>query len=73
MPDRYFEVQHFTLACGWVNTWSDGRGRPVRFRSRASAIKELRDYLCDLQRDIDAGRIGPYDRSEFRIAEAVRL
>ena len=68
MQRSRFEIQHQTLAAGWVNTWSDENGEPIRFVTRHSAEHCLRKYLRELKSDTDAGIIGPYDETEFRIA-----
>lgn len=65
---HWFEVQHDTVADGWINTWSDEKGRLARFRSRATAQKELTTYLENLHEDVSAGRIAPYLDDEFRVA-----
>jgi hypothetical protein len=42
-----FEIQHRTLAHGWVNTWTDTSGQPVTFATQEQAEAELRDYVQD--------------------------
>jgi len=62
-----FEIQHYTFIDGWVNTWSDLEGRPIRFETSLMAEIELRLFLGDLQDSVDAGEIQPYDELEFRV------
>ena len=73
MTKRY-EVQHFTLCDGWVNTWSDydedGNETPSTYDSFDDALNELDSFLDDEQEAFEEGNIeSPYDRDEFRIAE----
>ena len=73
MTKRY-EVQHFTLCDGWVNTWSDydedGNETPSTYDSFEDALNELDSFLDDEQEAFEEGNIeSPYDRDEFRIAE----
>jgi hypothetical protein len=71
MSTRY-EVQHYTLCDGWVNTWSDDTESPITFASINEAVDELDEYLDDTQEAFDCGDLdSPYERSEFRIAEVV--
>ena len=69
MKSGYFEVQHLTLAEGWVNTWLDDQGSPVRFHTRGAAVAQLRSYLRALQDDVRRGSIRAYDKAEFRVSE----
>jgi len=73
MTKRY-EVQHYTLCDGWVNTWSDydedGNETPSTYDSFEDALNELDSFLDDEQEAFEEGNIeSPYDRDEFRIAE----
>ncbi len=79
MKNRY-EVQHFTLCDGWVNTWSstekspDGRfiEVPETFPTRKEAQEALDEFLADIQDEIDAGQRAAdegYDPDNFRIAQ----
>ena len=73
---KHFEVQHYTLCDGWVNTWSieseDGSTLPEHFDSFADALASLDDFLADEQDAFEQGYIeSPYDRDEFRIVEVV--
>ena len=76
MTKRY-EVQHFTLCDGWVNTWSDydedGNETPSTYDSFEDALNELDSFLDDEQEAFEEGNIeSPYDRDEFRIAEVAQ-
>jgi hypothetical protein len=72
-----YEVQHYTLADGWVNTWthmSDGEddGKPVTFATEAQAQKALEEFWEDeaahaAQASADGEEFFPYDPDEFRI------
>jgi len=73
MTKRY-EVQHYTLCDGWINTWSDydedGNETPSTYDSFEDALNELDSFLDDEQEAFEEGNIeSPYDRDEFRIAE----
>jgi len=76
MTKRY-EVQHFTLCDGWVNTWSDydedGNETPSTYDSFEDALNELDSFLDDEQEAFEEGNIeSPYDRDEFRIVEVTQ-
>lgn len=68
----HYEVQHYTLAQRWTNTWSydegDGVFRDETFATRAEAEAALDEYFADLDADIAAGFCAPYSRDEFRVA-----
>ena len=72
--NKKFEVQHYTLCDGWINTWSDydedGNETPSTYDSFEDALNELDSFLDDEQEAFEEGNIeSPYDRDEFRIAE----
>lgn len=65
-----YEIQHNTLADGWINTWlfDDGDGlKSETFASEAEARAALDEHLEDLAEEFRAGHIGRYDPSEFRV------
>lgn len=66
-----FEIQHYTLCDGWINTWSDGEtGEPTMFDSFEDAVEELDQFLLDEEEAYFNGYIeDKYQRSEFRIVE----
>jgi len=71
---KQFEVQHYTLCDGWVNTWSTedegGTTAPTTFGSFEEALDCLDAFLEDEQMEFEEGNIeSPYDREEFRIVE----
>ena len=66
MTKRY-EVQHYTLCDGWINTWSDydedGNETPSTYDSFEDALNELDSFLDDEQEAFEEGNIeSPYDR-----------
>jgi len=66
-----YEVQHYTLAHGWKNTWSydegDGVFRDETFATRDEAEAALDEFFADLAEDIAAGVCPPCSRDEFRV------
>jgi hypothetical protein len=65
-----YQIEHFTLCDGWINTWRDDSATPVTFASYDEAIKELNEYFSELSEEVESGFIEPYNLSDFRIAEA---
>ena len=73
-----FEVQHFTLCDGWVNTWheydNDNNEVPMIFDAFGDALLELDNFLADEIKAYNMGDIeSPYDINEFRIVELQEL
>ena len=69
-----FEVQHFTLCDGWVNTWLNwdkhGNVTPDIFNSYADASMALDEFLDDELYEFNQGNIDSmYEIDEFRIME----
>ena len=68
-----YEVQHYTIFWGWVNTWSyadeNGAMQPETFSTAEEAQAALDEYFQDLEEEVEAGHIEPYSRSEFRVWE----
>lgn len=69
-----YEIQHYTLCDGWVNTWTvheaDGSSTPETFPSIEAAEAALSDFLSDIAAEIEAGARVPdegYFADEFRI------
>lgn len=66
-----YEVQHYTLFYGWVNTWSyaeaDGSMQPETFATAAEAQAALDEFFQDLAEEVAAGQTAPHDRDEFRV------
>ncbi len=67
-PTPKWEVQHYTLADGWVNTWEDSEG-PVTFETEARAQKALDSYLYGNTLDALRGDGVAFDPEEFRVKE----
>jgi hypothetical protein len=69
-----YEIQHYTLCQGWVNTWTitneDGLSEPEYFETKEQAISALADFLDEENREYLNGNVeSPYDIHEFRIEE----
>ena len=70
-----YEVQHYTLCGGWINTWSieeDGVSKSQVFDSKEEAQAELDEFLQEIADEIKCGERDPehgYDAGEFRIEE----
>lgn len=69
-----FEIQHFTLCDGWINTWTitneQGKDVPEYFDSLEDARFELDTFLADEDEAYFNGYIeSRYTRDEFRIVE----
>ena len=71
-----YEVQHDTLADGWVNTWTEeknGKNTPVTFDSKAKAEIELNDFLNESVESFKDGDLAAaYEKSEFRIVSVTK-
>lgn len=77
-PKKY-EVQHYTLCDGWVNTWyicENGNVQSAQvFDSIREAQAELDEFFVDIAAEIKSGERKPdsgYDRAEFRIVPVTR-
>jgi hypothetical protein len=71
-----YEIQHYTLCQGWVNTWTitneDGSSEPEYFETKEQAISALADFLDEENREYLNGNVeSPYDIHEFRIEEVL--
>jgi hypothetical protein len=66
-----YEIQHFTLCDGWINTWSDGEtGEPTLYDSHDQAADDLADFLDQEAEAYFNGWIeSRYQADEFRIME----
>jgi hypothetical protein len=66
-----YEVQHYTLLDGWINTWSyaeaDGVMQPETFATADEAKAALDEFFQDLEEEVLTGQSGPYSREEFRV------
>jgi len=75
-----YEVQHFTLCDGWINTWAvlneDGSSDPETFATEAEAQAALDEFLTEIEEEIAIGQRGDdqgYDRNDFRVVKAGAL
>lgn len=75
-PERCYEVQHFTLCDGWVNTWrieaEDGHGFPETFSTREAAEAALEEFFTDIAAGMAADHLAAdteHPREAYRIAE----
>jgi len=71
-----YEIQHYTLCDGWVNTWTitneDGTTESEYFETKEQAISALADFIDEENREYLHGNIdSPYDIQEFRIEEVL--
>ena len=68
-----FEVQHYTLCDGWINTWTDiidGKDVSSVFNSFDEALACLDEFLTDtLDAFVDGNLSDSYDRNDFRIVK----
>ena len=69
-----YEIQHFTLCDGWVNTWTieqdNGDSEPEYFDTFADAVDALDEFLDQEHEAYQQGWIeSKYSRDEFRIVE----
>lgn len=65
-----WEVQHYTLADGFINTSTDDDGKPITFDTEAEAIADMKSQLQDIRDAVKAGdMVAEYDPSEFRVAK----
>ena len=68
-----YEIQHYTLCDGWINTWTieqDGDYEPEYFDTREDAEIALQDFLNDEHEAFQQGWIeSKYGADEFRIVD----
>jgi hypothetical protein len=68
-----YEIQHYTLFYGWVNTWSyaeaDGIMKPETFATADEAQAALDEFFQDLEEEVAAGQMAPHNRDEFRVQQ----
>ncbi len=68
-----YEVQHYTLCDGWINTWIVSEGgieTPHIFDSKEEAQAELDEFFEDIEAEIKRGERATdegYSKDEFRI------
>jgi hypothetical protein len=71
-----FEVQHYTLCDGWVNTWRDisegGEETPSIYKTYIEALDALTDFFTQEHEAFAEGNMeSMYDIDEFRIMEVL--
>jgi hypothetical protein len=71
-----WEVQHHTLADGWINTWTreadQGIWEPLTYDSEDEAEFELAEFFREITLEVDCGERDAdniYDASEFRVVK----
>jgi len=64
-----WEVQHYTLCDGWINTELGEDNQPVRYATEAEAMLELQDLMCELKDAADRGDMEPYGEEEWRVQQ----
>ena len=66
-----YEVQHYTILYGWVNTWSyaesDDVMQPETFASVEDAQAALDEFFEDVEAEVEASQMAPCDRDQFRV------
>jgi len=71
---EHFEVQHWTVADGWVNTWTTYDENDDESPTTYDTFKEAMDALDELFDEIEAEfvariREDKYDDSDYRIVK----
>ncbi len=71
-----WEVQHHTLADGWINTWTQetdqGTWAPITYASQDEAEYELAEFFREITLEVEHGARDAdniYDVSEFRVVK----
>ena len=68
-PFAAYEIQHFTLADGWINVLTDENGDPVVFATHAEAEQELREFIAkSLEASANGDLIG-FDPGQYRVGK----
>lgn len=66
-----YEVQHYTICYGWVNTWAyaaaEGVMQPETFATAEEAQAALDEFFEDLEEEVAAGQMAPHERDQFRV------
>ena len=60
-----YQIEHFTLCDGWINTSTDDNNEPVLFDTLQDAQSELESHWRELQNE---GMAESYSRAEWRVA-----
>ena len=74
MNTTLYEVQHYTICDGWINTWTicddEGNEIPKRFQSYDEAIFFLNEHLQDCEYSYYEDKLDfLYEANDFRIKE----
>lgn len=69
-----YEVLHFTLCDGWVNTWTsiseEGEETPTTFDTEEEAEQAIQFFLDDWEADCASNAVDhKYFRNEFKIVQ----
>jgi hypothetical protein len=75
-----YEIQHFTICDGWINTWStendEGEMIPEIFESLEEAKSALIEFFCDDALSVAEGWREPEsaaDPSQYRIVKHLQV
>jgi hypothetical protein len=63
-----YQIETYTLCCGWVNIWSDDDVL-VTFDTYAAASADLAEYLADLAHAVKVGHLDDYNPDDYRIVK----
>lgn len=74
MAKTQYEVQHYTLCDGWINTWTtydeNDNEIPITYESYEDAKEALKDFLNEEKKAYKRKEIdNMYEEDEFRIEE----
>ena len=68
----HYEIQHYTIFYGWVNTWAyaeaDGVMQPETFATAAEAQAALDEFMEDVEEEVAAGQMVPCYCDAFRVS-----
>jgi len=75
---EHFEVQHWTVADGWVNCWTtideNDDETPTTYEKYAHALHDLDELFDEIEAEIVSGHREPdmrYNDSDYRIVKFV--
>jgi hypothetical protein len=60
MP-KHYEIHTYTLCDGYVNCWLDGNDNPIRYRTHAEAMRDLKNYFADCEAAVQDGEISDFE------------
>jgi hypothetical protein len=58
---KHYEVHTYTLCDGYVNTWLDCEDNPIRYRTHAAAMRDLKNYFADCEAAVQDGEISDFE------------